>query len=158
MGIQFVQAAPAKVVVIRLSPGTDILGGIQAVCKELHMKSGSIVSCIGSLQRASFMVAVPLENEIGAGYSDPVHVEGPLELLAGQGSIGRDKDGGIFIHLHAVVSDKGGMPHGGHLLKGLNPVLITAEITIVRAEEVKMQRSYDPEVKMDLLMPSRELR
>jgi len=153
MNTQFARGPSPQVIVARLSPGTDILDGIQIVCKELHIKSGSIVSCIGSLRRAVFLVAVPLENEIGAGYSDPVHVEGPLELLSGQGSIGLEKDKGVFVHLHAAFCDKDGKPFGGHLVKGENPVLITAEITIIQAEGVKMERTWNPEVKMDILMP-----
>jgi len=139
--------------VVRLTPGTDVLDGIEKVCEELQIKSGSIISCIGSLRAATFMVAVPLENEVGAGYGPPISIEGPLELLAGQGSIGQEKDGGTFVHLHAIICDKNGKPCGGHLVKGRNPVLITAEITIVQAEDVRMRRIYDPAVKMDLLIP-----
>ncbi len=59
MAVQFVKGNSRNVVVIRLSPGTDILEGIQSVCEELDIVSGAVVSCIGSLRRASFMVAVP---------------------------------------------------------------------------------------------------
>ncbi len=77
-----------------------------------------------------------------------------MELLSGQGSIGQGKNEEIFIHLHAVVSDKEGKIRGGHLVEGANPVLITSEIVIVEVEGVKMRRIYDPEVEMDLLIPS----
>jgi uncharacterized protein len=154
MAIQFARGDSGNVVMIRLSPGTNILEGIRRVCEELDIVCGAVVSCIGSLRRASFMVAVPLVSKVGAGYSDLLNVEGPLELLSGQGSIGEGKDKGIFVHLHAVVSDKEGKLSGGHLVRGANPVLITSEIMIVQVLGMTMHRSYDSEVDMDLLMPS----
>ena len=105
------------------------------------------------LQKASFVIAVPLNNEVGAGYGDPKHLDGPLELLCAQGTIGREQDGELFIHMHGVLSDKHGKIHGGHFLKGGNPVLITCEIMISRLEGVEMVRSYDAGVDMEVFSP-----
>ncbi len=94
------------------------------------------------------MIAVPLENKIGAGYSNPMDFDGPLEFLAGQGTIGQEEEGDLFIHMHCVLSDKDGNVHGGHLIKGKNPVLATCEIMISHVEDVRMIRTYDPEIEM----------
>jgi predicted DNA-binding protein with PD1-like motif len=143
----------SNVVMIRILPGSDIIEGVEAACRELHIHTGAITCCIGSLQRASFLIAVPLENKMGAGYSEPRILDGPLEFLSGQGMVGKEEDGSLFIHLHGVLSDKNGKVCGGHLVKGENPVLITCEIMLAQVEGVRMMRIYDPQVDMKLLKP-----
>jgi len=138
---------------IRVLPGSDVIEGIGEACQQLDIKSGSITCCIGSLQRASFLIAVPMNNKIGAGYSDPRVIKGPLELLSGQGTIGQEKDGEIFIHLHVVISDKEGNVYGGHLINGKNPVLITCEVMVSQIDGIHMIRDYDPEVDMKVFFP-----
>ena len=152
MGITFSEGHLSRVVMIRVLPGSDIIEGIEEVCHNLDIKSGSITSCIGSLQRASFLIAVPMNSKIGAGYSDPKVLEGPLELLSGQGSIGQEEGGEIFIHLHGVISDKNGNVQGGHFIRGENPVLITCEVALIQVEGIHMIRAYDPEVDMKVFL------
>ena len=154
MRITFSEGHLSRVVMIRVLPGSDIIEGIEDVCKRLDIKTGAITCCIGSLQRASLLIAVPLENKIGAGYSNPMDFDGPLEFLAGQGTIGQEEEGDLFIHMHGVLSDKDGNVHGGHLIKGKNPVLVTCEIMISHVDDVRMIRTYDPEVDMKVLAPS----
>jgi len=143
----------SKVVMIRVLPGSDIIEGIEEVCHNLDIKSGAITCCIGSLRRASLLIAVPMNSKIGAGYSDPKVIKGPLELLSGQGSIGQEEGGEIFIHLHGVISNKEGNVYGGHLIKGKNPALITCEVMVSRVEGIHMIRAYDPEVDMKVFFP-----
>jgi predicted DNA-binding protein with PD1-like motif len=143
----------SRAAIIRVLPGSDVIEGIEEACQKLGIKAGAIISCIGSLQRASVMIAVPLNNKVGTGYSEPIKLEGPLELLSGQGTIGQDKEGEIItVHMHGVVSDKEGRLHGGHLVKGENPVLITCEVMLARIEGIPIVRGYDPEVDMQLFL------
>ena len=95
-----------------------------------------------------------LENKIGAGYGNPIDFGGTLEFLGGQGSIGQEEDESLFIHMHGMLSDKDGNVHGGHLIKGKNPVLITCEIMINEMKGIRMTRTYDPEIDMKVLTPS----
>lgn len=145
--------ASGRASIVRVLPGVDVIEGIEEVCQSLGIKSGAITSCIGSLQRASLMIAVPLNNKVGAGYSDPMTLKGPLELLSGQGTIGLGEDGETAIHLHGVVSDKEGHVHGGHLVKGESPVLITCEVMLTHVEGVRIVRGYDPQVDMKVFLP-----
>jgi predicted DNA-binding protein with PD1-like motif len=143
----------SKAAMIRVIPGSDVIEGIEDACRKLGIKAGAIISCIGSLQRASVMIAVPLNNKVGAGYSEPITLEGPLELLSGQGTIGQEKEGEIIaVHLHGVVSDKEGHLHGGHMVKGHNPVLITCEIMIAEIEGIKILRGCDPKTDMQVFL------
>jgi len=128
MRITFSEGHLSRVVMIRVLPGFVIIEGIEDVCKLLVIKTG-------------------------AGYSNPMDFDGPLEFLAGQGTIGQE-EGDLFIHMHGVLSDKDGNVHGGHLIKGKNPVLATCEIMISRVEDVRMIRTYDPGIEMKVLAPS----
>ena len=153
MEIKLCEGMLSQVAMIRMPPGTDIIEGIEEVCRRAEIKTGAIISCIGSLQKTSIMIAVPRKNKIGAGYSDPQKFDGPLELLSAQGTIGLEESGERFIHLHALMSDKDGNVHGGHMIKGESPVLITCEIMISKIQGARMIRSYDPEVEMKVLLP-----
>jgi predicted DNA-binding protein with PD1-like motif len=153
--IKFSQGFLSRVVMIRVFPGWDIIEGIEKACEELKITAGAITTCIGSLQRTAFFTVVPLENKVGAGYSTPITLEGPLELLSAQGTIGQDEKGNRFVHLHGAVSDRGGHAHGGHFIKGETPVLITCEIVINLIDEAKWLRIHDPELGMDVVSPSR---
>jgi len=95
---------------------------------------------------------VPHNNKVGAGYSDPMVLEGPLELLSGQGTIGLGEEGETAIHLHGVVSDKEGHLHGGHFVKGENPVLITCEVALTQLQGIKIIRSHDPETDYNIFL------
>jgi predicted DNA-binding protein with PD1-like motif len=148
------EAEIRKAVFIRLSPGTDLITGIAGVCREHGIRAASIASCIASLRRASFFVVVPMNNRAGGGYSDPVHLEAPLEIVSAQGTVGEEENGEVFVHLHAALSDSQGMVHGGHLIQGTCPVLITSEIVLLPLYGVRLKRTYDPEVNMPILKPA----
>lgn len=145
-----------KAVFVRLSPGTDLLTGIAEVCRDRGIRAASIASCIASLRRASFFVVVPMDNRTGGGYSEPVHLEAPLEIVSAQGSVGEEENGEVFVHLHAALSDSRGIVHGGHLIQGACPVLITSEIVLLPLQGVRLKRTQDPEVDMPILKPCAE--
>ena len=136
---------------IRLHPGKDLIEGITEVCMTHGLKSGVITSCIGSLRRASFFTAVPLPNKMGAGYGDPIEMEGPLELVSAQGTIGLDVEANLLIHMHGALGDSRGNVYGGHLIKGKCPILITCEVMIAFLEGVRAVQRQDPETDMKLL-------
>ncbi|MFO7984937.1 MAG: DNA-binding protein [Desulfatiglandaceae bacterium] len=137
----------------RLAPGADVIESIEEICRQMDFKCATVTSCIGSLRRADIMIAVPLENKLGAGYSDPIALEGPLELLCAQGTVGEDEREGFFTHLHVTFSDRDGRLWGGHLLKGKGPVLVTCEVMITELAGGRLCRQYDPEVELSILKP-----
>jgi uncharacterized protein len=149
------QGAIAKLVMARLHPGTDVIEGIAEVCRQHGVTSGSITTCIGSLQRASFFVVTSMDNKLGGGYSDPIALPGPVELISSQGTVGQDELGNPFIHLHGVLSDSAGRSHGGHLIAGACPVLITCEVLIGVFQGLNAVHRHDAEVEMKVLSPAR---
>jgi predicted DNA-binding protein with PD1-like motif len=138
---------------IRVLPGNDLVMGIEEACERSAIRSGSVSCCIGSLRKASFMFLVPFDSRMGAAYCDPVTVDGPVEILSVQGTVGEEEGGNLYVHLHGSFVDKEGHVHGGHLVRGQNPVLFTAEIMLCTWDGVRMLRLYDPEVDMKVLTP-----
>ncbi len=68
----------------------------------------------------------------------------------GRGTIGLDVEGNLLVHMHGALADGRGNLHGGHLLKGRCPVLITCEAMITFFEAVRAIQKYDPETDMNL--------
>ena len=140
-------------IVGRLLPDTDLIKGIEKVCRHHDMVYGSILSVIGSLKEAEIVYAVADDaGKIGIRYSDPVRIKGPLELLACQGMIGRTADGESSIHLHGLMSNPEMTVYGGHFLENGNPVLATAEIFIQECSDVQIVREEDEETGFPLFM------
>jgi Plants and Prokaryotes Conserved (PCC) domain len=67
-----------KVVPVRLRPGTDVMDGLKQVCAQHKIKHAAILMGIGSLRQLSFQVLIPKpETKLGAGYTEPMVVQGP---------------------------------------------------------------------------------
>jgi predicted DNA-binding protein with PD1-like motif len=140
-----------RLIVGRILPGTDLFAGIKKICLENNLRYGSIVSMIGSLSKGKFVYAIDDEKaKLKFKYSDPVYLQGPLELLSAQGFIGLGDNGEINIHLHGLMSDKYMRLFGGHFVEGGNPILATMEIMIQELDGVKLLRGLDQETGFTL--------
>ena len=138
-------------IIARILPGTDLISGIEKTCTDHAITTGAIVSAIGTLTHATVVYVVPVQSTpLGVAYVPPKRIEGPLELLSGQGTIGQTRDNRLSIHLHGSVSAPDMKIYGGHLLVGGNPVLATAEVWIQESIGVTMLREKDPETEFEL--------
>jgi len=146
--VQYAAGKVGKSVAARLLPGTDLLTGIEEVCRQNGILYASIANCFGSFQRAGYLYLIPLpEAKVGAGYGDIHRVEGPVEFLNGTGVVCQ-REGQYEIHFHATMCDKEGNVFGGHMLKGENPVLTTVDLVINEIVDVQMLRNYDEETDL----------
>ena len=149
--IQAVTSQTGKRIVGRLLPGTDLISGIEAMCRQHRVTNATILAAIGSLIEARIVYAVPdPSGKIGIRYHDPVSIGGPLELLTCQGVVGLSEEGAISVHLHGLISDSAMKVYGGHFLTGGNPVLATAEILVQEITDVRMIREQDEETGFPL--------
>lgn len=118
--------------VLRLSPGDDLRGALEAAFADLSREHGiaaaCIVSAVGSLSRAMLRYADK------PGGSD---VAGPLELLMLSGTLSADG-----AHLHGSVADAQGAVKGGHILPGCI-VRTTAEVVIALLPGWEFRRELD---------------
>lgn len=133
-----------RVIVGRIPRGVDLITGIKQICNEHNVKHGYIPMCIGSLITGRIIYAIPGENApIGFVYSNPVDIEGPLELLYAQGLIGQEDTGELSVHIHMLVSDPNMRVFGGHTIEGGNIVAATGEIIIHELDEAEFIRQFD---------------
>jgi len=140
-----------KLISGRLLPGTDLIQGIKEICKKNDVKYGNIVSCIGSLSKATYIYAIDdEENPVKIRYCDPVVVTGPIELIACQGTIGQDDDE-TAIHLHGMFNDKYTNIYSGHFYDKDNTVLATIEFLIVSYDSPVINKEFDSETGFRLL-------
>jgi predicted DNA-binding protein with PD1-like motif len=126
---------------VRLSDGDDLEGGLEAALKEENVTSGVVVGGVGMVRNAA------LSFYVGKGEYETVPVDTPAELCALSGNVST-LDGEVVIHLHAVVGRPGGAALAGHLSKGV--VNMTAEIAILITPQ-KLVRVSDPETGLRLL-------
>lgn len=150
MRVNSVGSNSTRVIVGRLLPGTDLIDGILRMCEEHNILNGSIDLVLGSLRKFTFVYPVKDEqSKMGVRYCDPIEIDGPIELLCGNGIVGVTSNGERAIHLHAVVADKNGKVYGGHVLKG-NPVLVTVEVVVRELRGVNIVRGLDEETGFTL--------
>ena len=151
--INAAQGRMGRVVVIRLAPGTDLLGGIQEACEKYQIHSGVVISAIGSLQNVRFcdVEALP-EKKCGYGYGKILQLDETIELTGAGGVICSDAENNINLHIHISMSDKNGKAYGGHLVEGTK-VLMTADIVLGEIEGMYMLREYNEDMDVYLLSP-----
>ena len=142
-----------RVIAVRLHPGDDVLLSLEQLCREKNLKNGLILSAIGSLDGAAFYNPVELPHKkAGYGYSDPICMDGPIELLSLSGMICHDDQGKILLHVHYCLADKDGNGFGGHVIEG-NEVLLTTDVVIAEIEGIEMGRAYDKDLEVFLFAP-----
>jgi len=149
-----VSAKLGKMIPIRLRPGTDLMNGFKKVCEDNGVRQGSIMTAIGSLRKLTIQVLVPNEKaKLGAAYTEPQTILGPIEVLGVQGVIFETEAGEVALHLHGMFSDKDGKVYGGHLVPGENPVLATLDAVIGEVADARLTLRHDEETGLNHFSP-----
>ena len=118
-----------KVVPLRLQPGADLRGALDAWMVDQEEQAGCLVSAVGSLSVAQLRLA---------GKKEATVIRGDLEILSLCGTLSRDG-----AHLHIAVANSTGSVLGGHLCPG-SLVRTTAELVIGLLPEWRFRRELDP--------------
>jgi len=143
-----------KMVAVRLLPGTDLMNGLKKVCEDNGVRHGIPLTAIGSLRKLTIQVLVPNEKvKLGAAYTQPQTIPGPIEILGIQGVIVETETGEVALHLHGIFCDKDGKTFGGHIVPGENPILATLDAVIGEVAGVRLTRRYDEETDLNLFSP-----
>ncbi len=143
-----------KTVPVRLRPGTDVMEGLKQVCRQHGIAQGAILMGIGSLRQLSFQVLIPKpETALGAGYTEPMVIQGPVEILSLQGVVFQSEEGETLLHIHGTFADQHGKVYAGHVVNGANPVLATLDGIIAEVAGVRLIRRMEPEIGMALCTP-----
>lgn len=121
---------------LRLCPGDDLRGRLEALCREQNWPAAFVLSGIGSLSTVALRLA---------DAAQPRHWQAPVELLSLAGSLSPDG-----AHLHASVAAADGQVTGGHVCAGCT-VRTTAELMVVVLDEHRFARVPDPVTGYDEL-------
>ena len=119
-----------RTVVVRLRPGQDLEAELLALAERERIQAGWVVTCVGSLSRATLRLA---------GATRQHTTDGALEIVALAGTISQAGS-----HLHLAVADDRGVTLGGHLLAGC-VVRTTAEVVLGADDRLRFEREHDPE-------------
>ena len=149
-----VEAHKGRTIAARLLPGTDLVTGIEEVCRAHHVQYGYFGSVMGSLRQATYVIAVPDPTApMGFKYCEPLVEQGPIECICGQGVICQSEKGELLTHLHAHGVTPDGKNFAGHFSPGGNPVLATIDLVIVEVDGAKLMRRHDPAVGLVMFSP-----
>jgi predicted DNA-binding protein with PD1-like motif len=126
----------------RLLEGEDLVESVRKTAEDSSVRAGVFI-LIGALKNAVLGFYKEGEYKI-------IRLDGPLEIASCMGNIAIDEKGELLIHAHAVVSNEKGDTFGGHLMKGCH-VGPTAELVVIEAIGVNLQRTFDERTKLRLL-------
>lgn len=144
--MEYALGKDGRTIIARLDRGELMLESIREILAREGVKSGVVVSCIGSLDRATVHwitgTGMPAQDQT-------VTLEGPLELSAAQGIIA---DGDP--HLHATISDTKKV-YLGHLHDGCRVCYLMEICIMVLGDDLPLTRGIDPADGIDKLRPGK---
>ncbi len=113
---------------LRLHPGQDLIKEMDAFVISNQIKAACILTCVGSLRKATLRFANQENGITMTGFFEIVSLTGVLSI---HGS-----------HYHISISDGQGQTFGAHLLEG-NEIYTTAEIILLELPEFRFLRAFD---------------
>mmetsp|Transcript_6972 Transcript_6972/g.11055 ORF Transcript_6972/g.11055 Transcript_6972/m.11055 type:complete len:170 (+) Transcript_6972:828-1337(+) len=121
----------------RFPPGSELKSCLLAFAKDHRLKSGIVITCVGSCDGALVRMANASKD------SDPANeihrLTGKHEIVSLVGTIAGDGQ----CHLHVSLADGEGRVIGGHLV-GEMYVFTTAEVVLGECGAHEWDRQFDP--------------
>jgi predicted DNA-binding protein with PD1-like motif len=143
---------------VRLGEGADLLSGLTAALVARGITDAGVQLLGGAFSSMQYLTGEPDHTgQRVATYGAPTTLEGPVRLIGGNCILGRDAKGAPLLHCHAVVVDRDGGIHGGHLpakVCRLGPGGVTALVTVLGT--AGFQVAYDAETNYDIFQPASE--
>ncbi len=135
------RAKIGKSVLARLIENEDLLESITRVAAEAKVSAGFFF-LIGTLKTAKL-------GFFYEGKYEEIEMRQPLEIVSCLGNISV-KDGKVFAHAHAAVSNEDGRVFGGHVMPGCI-IGVTGELVLVETADINLTREFDKKTKLSLL-------
>ncbi|WP_119166154.1 PCC domain-containing protein [Algihabitans albus] len=143
---------------LRLSEGADLLTGLTDALIARGITDAGLQLLAGDFSAMQYLTGQPdASGQRVATYGAPTPLAGPVRLIGGNCILGRDAAGRPLLHCHAVVVDREGRIHGGHLppkVCRLGPAGVTALVTAIGG--AGFQVAYDAETNYDIFQPAGE--
>jgi predicted DNA-binding protein with PD1-like motif len=136
-----------RTVAVKIEPGHDLLESLEKTVDKLGIKTGVILSAVGSLEKGRLRNVKRFPTRFPISKPDRLYssINGPLEILSLSGNISQNENGKTIIHAHITISHvKDGEVSvlGGHLIEG-NITYVMVEIVILDLD-IGMQRKLHP--------------
>lgn len=131
-----------KTFALRLHPKQDLKEELVKFTKEKQIQAGFILTCVGSLTRATLRMA---DETITKDFEKRFEINSLVGTLSQDG-----------VHLHISLSDETGAEIGGHLKKGCL-IYVTAEIIIGELDDTKFSRVFDEQTGFKELIISKKM-
>ncbi|KAK7104793.1 bifunctional protein GlmU-like isoform X2 [Littorina saxatilis] len=132
------QMGSMRCIPVRFKPAQELRQSLLDMVKSLNLKAAFVVTCVGSVTKATLRMA---------DSSSIVTFEGPFEIVSLVGTL----SGGEGGHLHISLSDSKGKVIGGHVVGNLI-VHTTAEVVVGECEGVRFEREDDKETGYEELV------
>jgi hypothetical protein len=138
---------------LRIPTGEDLVSSIFALCEHAKINTAVLVSCVGSLKKATFQWSKYSPETLRKSVrTDPFILDGPIELLSAQGLVGIDTETQEPInHFHVTLCDQEGKTYGGHITMGGNIVHSTMDVVLLEIDKINLRTTYDPSVELKLI-------
>lgn len=119
-----------KTYALRLQPGEDPKIALDVFAHTHQLEAACVLTCVGSLRKAVLRFANQEQASILDGHFEIVSLTGVFSVYGS--------------HYHIAISDGEGRTYGAHLLDG-SEVYTTAEIVLVSLDDLRFNRSFDPQ-------------
>jgi predicted DNA-binding protein with PD1-like motif len=132
-----------KILPIMLPPNKDLISSIKKTCNDNGIRSGNILTAVGSLQKLIITNPIKDTAKTGKVFTLPKVIPGPLQILSLVGVICERDSRELHVHLHGSFADQNGKVYGGHIEEGDSPVLRRTEVVIGEISDIRMLERFD---------------
>lgn len=141
---------------LTLGEGADLLPELAKVLSGQDIKSAALQVISGHFDKVSYFTGMIDESGARvATYGAPRALEGPVLLLGANAIFGIGEAGAPLVHCHAVMVDRDGRVHGGHLpLEGCILGSKGAVVIATPLREAGFEVAYDSETNYSLFHPT----
>ena len=115
---------------LRLRRGSDLLGSIQALCRDKHIAAGVVLSAVGCISRGR------VRDASGVTIRE---IEDHCEIVSLNGTVSQTR-----CHLHIALSREDLSTLGGHLCEGCI-INTTCELVIAELPATAIEKEFDKE-------------
>jgi predicted DNA-binding protein with PD1-like motif len=117
---RFEEGHLGRIAVVRLRPNEDLVGAVEAACREHRLRHAIVRSAVGSLVDAVLEAGGLAQEVPGPG----------IEILTLAGEVRSDDAGLPRADLRGTIADGKARVYGGRFRRGANPICITLELVL----------------------------
>jgi len=117
---RFEEGHLGRIAVVRLRPNEDLVGAVEAACREHRLRHAIVRSAVGSLVDAVLEAGGLAQEMPGPG----------IEILTLAGEVRSDDAGLPRADLRGTIADGKARVYGGRFRRGANPICITLELVL----------------------------